>query len=611
MFRNMKIGKKLIIVISFLLILSSAGIGFFSYRVSSEALKKTIEESLVGLAKESAKYIRVRMDNDILGIEGVANRLVIRSMEWEAKQKPALENETKRLGYLGMGIVLPDGTAKYPDGKTANLGDRQYVKEAFSGKTVLSDVIISRVTNQAVIMLAAPIRDLIQPDKISAVLIARLDGNVLSEITDKIKYGEKGYSYIINEKGALIAHNNRNFVMESRNFLKEGKTNPEYSLLSEMMQEMADGKTGYREYWFMGSDRLFGFTSIPNTGWSIAVGAVQDEVFKDVYSIRILSILISLFFIVLGIIFALVLAKSFTRPIETLKSVSHALTLGDLTLQVEVKSKDEIGQMGEYFNQLIQKLKAMIEKIIEGNQQIDLSVTEINQGNQDLSKRVEAQSSSLEETAAAIEEMGSNIKTSAENTSLAKVVMQKTMNSVSNGNEKIKEAALFMEKTASETLKIKEIVKIIEGIAFQTNILALNAAVEAARAKEHGKGFAVVANEVRSLAQKTSENAKQISFMVESVVKNIGQSNQMVSVSMKDFNLIYQNIENVSGIINEINHSAKEHSEASDQIQQAVVHLDNLNQTNSSLVEEIAGSSEELKNQTEEIMDFLTFFKTK
>ena len=230
--KQLKLGSKLVGGSCLLLLLICGGMGLLSYRAASHALQNSIELSLPSMAKESAKYVRVRLDNYLLGIEGVANRLVIKSMDWK-KQRPALENETKRLGYLGMGIVAPDGLAQYPDGSTAQLGDRQYVKDAFAGKTAISDVVISRITNQPVIMLATPIRS--ESDKIAAVLIARLDGSLLSEITDQIKYGVRGYSYIINKEGALVAHNNREFVLKARNFLEEGKTNSEFRRLSEMM----------------------------------------------------------------------------------------------------------------------------------------------------------------------------------------------------------------------------------------------------------------------------------------------------------------------------------------------------------------------------------------
>ncbi|OHD12400.1 MAG: hypothetical protein A2Y41_02380 [Spirochaetes bacterium GWB1_36_13] len=302
-------------------------------------------------------------------------------------------------------------------------------------------------------------------------------------------------------------------------------------------------------------------------------------------------------------------AKDFGKPILCPSILSGKYKTCDECNIYQQVVKDEIEEMASIFNTFMGHLKSIIQQIIEGNDQIHYSVSEIREGNQNLAQRVDSQSSSLEQTAAAIEEMGANIKSSAENTSLAKTVMHETMESTSNGNIKIKEAASFMGKTASETVKIKEVVKIIEGIAFQTNILALNAAVEAARAKEHGKGFAVVANEVRSLAQKTTDNAKQISSMIETIVKNIEQSNRMVSTTTEDFVMIHHNIEKTSRVINEINDSAREQEDASIQIEQAVTHLDELNQNNSSLVQEIASASEELEKQTEEMIQTLSFFK--
>lgn len=360
---KLNIGAKLIGGICILLLIVCGGMGILSYRTAARALQKTIEEALPTVAEEAALNLRLRLDNYLMGIEGVASRNFIRGMDWELQVR-AMGKMTKLHGYLGMGIVLPDGLTRYPDGSTAQLGDRQYVKDAFAGRTVMSDVIISRVTQEPVIMMATPIRN--QDNQIAAVLIASLDGFFLSEITDNIKYGEQGYSYIINDKGAVIAHGNRDFVRTARNFLEEGRTNEDFRLLSEMLQRMVRRESGFDEYWFLGFDRLFGYAPIPDTGWSIAVGAIKDEVFTDIYAMRASFSLFSLFFIVIGAIAAVFFARTISRPVVKMASALKEIAKGDLDVSIDINSKDEVGEMALNFSNMIesQKEKSQLIKAI-------------------------------------------------------------------------------------------------------------------------------------------------------------------------------------------------------------------------------------------------------
>jgi methyl-accepting chemotaxis protein len=336
--KSIPIRMKLIGGFLALLILVCAGLGFIAYDRARHASQSQVQENIQLMAQDGARLVRSRLDCYIVGLEGIANRDVIRSMNWD-RQKMALERETERMKYLGMGVIDENGQAKYPDGTTADLSDRAYFKEAMSGKSVLSNVIISRVTNSPVIILATPIRGF--AGDVKAVLLARLDATLLSEITDNIKYGETGYSYIIDEKGVLIAHSNRQFVLDQRNFLEEGKKDPQFARLSAMFQRMVNGEAGFDQYPFAGSDRFFGFAPIENTGWSIAVGAMQDDVLAEVYQMRWMIGLASLVFFAVGIVIALLISRSILLPVkncvELLKDISEGE--GDLTKRLPVESR--------------------------------------------------------------------------------------------------------------------------------------------------------------------------------------------------------------------------------------------------------------------------------
>ncbi|MFH1153010.1 MAG: cache domain-containing protein, partial [Pseudomonadota bacterium] len=192
------IGKKLTTGVVFLLILVSSGIGIMSYRQAYRSVYDQLEETIQQMAGQGAMVIGKQLGCYLMAMELIACRNDIQTMDWE-QQRPVLEQETRKLKFLGMGIVKPDGQAFYPDGSTASLGDRDYFQKAMKGETNYSGIIISRVTNTPVMIIATPIKG--ENGKPAAVLIARLDGNWLSGITDPLGYGKKGYAYIIDRNG--------------------------------------------------------------------------------------------------------------------------------------------------------------------------------------------------------------------------------------------------------------------------------------------------------------------------------------------------------------------------------------------------------------------------
>ena len=192
-------------------------------------------------------------------LETLANNSSIRTMNWE-DQFPVLKQEFERLeaeeGYLGMGVIFPDGVTKYVDGSEANLGDRDYVKKAFNGESNVSDVLISRVTNSAVLMYAAPIYTL--EGKIGGVLIARCPGDTLNEITNQMGYGEEGYAYIIGANGTIFSHPNSDYIMDQRNITSEIDNGSELKNWALAVQEIGLGNSGVAKYELEGSEMYMG-----------------------------------------------------------------------------------------------------------------------------------------------------------------------------------------------------------------------------------------------------------------------------------------------------------------------------------------------------------------
>ena len=527
---NTSIRKKILLSAFCIIVIICSGIGAISYLTASSSMKESIDQTLTTLAKEGAKYTRARLDVHITAMKTIAGRNAIRSMDWE-KQKVALQVEVQNQGYLGMGITLPNGLTRYNSGKTAQLKDRSYIKQAFLGKTVVSDVLISRVTKKPVVMLATPIKN--SAGKIQAVLIAREDGFFLSRISKKIKYGKGGYSYIINKKGALIAHNNRKFVISARNFLIEGKTNKQFAALSKMMERMTKGETAFMQYWFMGGERFFGFAPIPGTGWSIAVGANKDEVFRSIYSMGYTILLMSGGFLLFGLLIAFILASGMTRALRNLVDRIRDIAEGegDLTKRLDVNSKDELGELATWLNKFVENLQNDIRQLSGSADGVLGSATDLSGASQSLSAGTEQISQQAQTIAAASSEMNQNQQTlssSIEEMSISVAEVAKkaaeAARSTSEADSAADITARIADELAANAQDIGKVTELIGNIASQVNLLALNAAIEAASAGEAGRGFAVVASEVKELAEQTTKFSDSIRDNVNSIQHSSGEA---------------------------------------------------------------------------------------
>ena len=629
---------KLIRVISILLIVVCGGIAVLSTLSGQAAIEETIEESLIEIATDSAKYIRARLDYLLLGIENIAAQPQMKSMDWEI-QEPILEEESNRLGYLGMGIVFPDGHAVYTDGNTANLGDRTYVKDAFSGKTVISDVIISRVTHKAVVMLASPIFG--EGGKPVAVIIARLDGEELSLITDNISYGEDGYSYIVNGEADIIAHPNRDYVFNSKNFIKESEINPEYVQMIDSMNRMVARETGFDRYRLDGIDRFLGFAPIESTDWSIVIVALKDEVMTSVRGMSQNILIVFFASILVGIFVSIWFSLGISKPIRNVMMTLSEMSNGNLTDRVNVKSRDEVGQMSRSLNDTLENLTGFITTIrLNLNQTIDgvnkllsamndtkMSASEISTLAEDVKSsiihqssvvvevsstveeiartienqdgKIESQSASITESSAAIEQMIANIKSISNGLKNNSMEFEKLNDVVDSGNTlvgELKETVLSLWQQSQSVMEANEV---IMSIASQTNLLAMNAAIEAAHAGEAGRGFAVVADEIRKLAEVSNDQSRLISDSLGIFKKAIDEAVGASRDTEESLGAIVQSVQRVTNIEEEIKISLEEQSSGGSQVLMALSDI-------SRITEEVHSGSREMLTGSRAIIQEMT-----
>ncbi len=324
-----------------------------------------------------------------------------------------------------------------------------------------------------------------------------------------------------------------------------------------------------------------------------------------------------LFFICLFIVgFSVVilltyLARRLGRNLSLCMRLASEISNGNLGVKIDeskIKGNNEFSLLLNNFHNMIEKLKDIISRVLESSKSISEAATEIAQGNADLSHRTEMQASHLEETASSIEQIASTIKSSADNSVIGNKMMQDSEKSVQEAGSIIEATTNNIELVYEASNKITDIIKIIENIAFQTNILALNAAVEAARAGEQGKGFAVVASEVRSLAQSSQDSAKDITELVNQVYEKISKANEIVESQEQLFMGIKEQIEETANIIKDISSAALEQQSGVAQVNKAVTEMDNITQENAALVEESTASSISLYNNAKELQNIVSFF---
>jgi methyl-accepting chemotaxis protein len=313
--------------------------------------------------------------------------------------------------------------------------------------------------------------------------------------------------------------------------------------------------------------------------------------------------------VVFAIVVGIWIVRSITRPVNEAVDLARAVAGGDLTRTIHTERRDETGLLLRALADMQAGLVKVVGTVRQGSESVASASSQIAQGNQDLSARTESQASALEETAASMEELSSTVKQNADNARQANQLSQSASTVAVQGGEVVAQVVDTMKGINDSSRKIADIISVIDGIAFQTNILALNAAVEAARAGEQGRGFAVVASEVRSLAGRSAEAAKEIKALITDSVGRVEQGSVLVDQAGQTMSEVVASIRRVTDIMGEISAASTEQSQGVAQIGEAVQQMDQATQQNAALVEEMAAAANSLKSQAQDLVQAVAVFR--
>lgn len=334
----------------------------------------------------------------------------------------------------------------------------------------------------------------------------------------------------------------------------------------------------------------------------------SSEVSNQINTTSMLLLFLGALSVVLGASLAWWITRSITQPIIEAVQMAKAVASGDLTSELESTSKDECGQLLQALQDMNDSLVNIVIEVRSGAESMSTATSQIAAGNMDLSSRTEEQASALEQTAASMEELASTVKQNFESGRTANQLAETASRVAVKGGSVVAQVVQTMETINTSSKKIADIIGVIDGIAFQTNILALNAAVEAARAGEQGRGFAVVASEVRSLAGRSAEAAKEIKQLIDASVNNVKQGSVLVGQAGSTMDEIVVNVRRFADLMGEVTSASQDQTSGIEQVNQAVGQMDQVTQQNAALVEEAAAAAQSLEQQAKSLVKVVSVF---
>jgi methyl-accepting chemotaxis protein len=664
MLKNLNLAPRLILIGGLLILIPLFIVGTVAINKSSNALINSSNDALATRSKAIAKLLDSNLNDQLKFVTNIAimpdviraaNAVQEQGFDGSGEELSSLNDHLvniKNIKGLGeniqvLGIADMGGTLVAANEQKyigVNIKERAYFKTARAGKINAGEATLNKVTGKPFISFAAPVRS--EKGDIVGVAIYIYDIAFLSSLIADETAGETGYSYIIDKSGMTLAHPNPKHVM---------KTNiGELKGMEGLTRKMTEGKAGVEHYEFMEVPKTAGYAPIKTTGWSVGLTLPDSEYMAPVTSLQNYIIIIGVIALLaaLGIffLFALSLARSLKKGVAFASSIAR----GDLNATIDIDQKDEIGdlanalknmaselrtaisdinsvmesvrngdlsrfvtanlagdmnQLKESINDSIAMLSNTIVQVVNNSEQVNAGSMDLSASAQSLASGTTEQAASLEEIASSMNEIDAKTKANDDNAVHSQQLIRNTVEVVEGSNEQMELMLSSINIMKETSLNVTKIIKDIDEIAFQTNLLALNAAVEAARAGKYGKGFAVVAEEVRSLAARSAEAAKNTADLVTNSVKETETGVINAEKTSETLSAISESILKVNDIIEEITASSKEQRAGIAEINKGLTQVNEVIQNNSSISEETASASDELSSQATNLEQLMGQFK--
>lgn len=642
------------IMISCIVLVIGIVSAYLNYKSTIDCLYSTVNETVETAARSVSNELQL-LKNDVSSVG--ENQILSYPDATDEMKLDFITLKCKEYGYLNGFYTDIKGISSQSG---ADVSQTEFFKRGNAGETYVSSPVYDQSSGGLVLVVTAPIwKDGVKGSSTLGIVGFTVPQSVINESILNLNVSENGYTYLIDENGYTIADPDVQLIVDKENIEEQAKSNPKLQKLSELHTDARDGKIGYGTYNYNNVKKFLAYAPIEGSnGWSVCINAPESDFISRVIFSLIITLVIVIASIFLGILFSTKVAGKIIKPISVFEKRLAELAAGDVSSQIpeisisssELQSLMEsingtisntrdiildidyvLGQMadgnftvdsaieekyiGDYASILIaerkikQGLTNTLNQIMQVSEQVSLGADQVSMGAQSLAQGSTEQASSVQELAATIGEVAQQIKRNAEDSERADLLTREAGQIIQGSVKNMAEAKAAMDEISVTSQSISKVIKVIDDIAFQTNILALNAAVEAARAGAAGKGFAVVADEVRNLSQKSSEAAKNTTVLIENSISAVEKGEKLVNKASLDFAEVAEKSNAVGEIVGMITEKSQEQASAISQISEGVDQVASVVQMNSATSEESAAASEELSTQATVLKGLVEQFK--
>lgn len=622
--------KKMMFIISVSNLVICLGMGTLGFVFGLFGQKRTYERDLQYIAEQAAIYIHSEVEGRISMLNSIASRDEMKAEDIKGIEKAKLlERELEHVECLGMNYIDVKGNLFGNEGNSYNVSETEYFKQAITGKTYVSDPIVSQNDGSTVMIYAVPI---LEDGKVIGIITADVDGHELSNIINAQPFGETGYGFVLNKSGVYIAHESNEIVNEMSNVF-------EYDDRSEKFSEIISDNIAIIKVEQDGQNRIIAHAPIKDYDWYVGISITQDEIYRELTNLFRGILINILVFSVIGSLVGYFIAVRISKKVITVANQMEVYATGDFSSSLPeemLACKDEFGIMSKSIEEMQRNVGGMVTTIKDTSLELSASSVQLKDSSEEIKKLSSAIAGAISEIAEGtsvqsdelvrinmlIAEFGEQLTKMNEQTAIVDEGSRKIdslaaqssneMNELEKSVGQVSETFQAFENGIS-TLgthieKINHITTIITSVAEQTNLLALNASIEAARAGDAGKGFAVVAQEIKGLAEQSKQSSKDISEVISGVAKDtktlieesfvmkdeFGSQMGTIQRSIESFTKIVEEVSEIIPKVQELKNSADEIDKNKNIILSKIDEL-------SSVSEEISASTEEITASTEEM----------